>query len=388
MRYLIGVDEAGYGPNLGPLVIAATLWELDACQIPPSTHPDLYEALGDCVRAAGKASTDDARVQIADSKQVYKAGKGLDQLELGVLSALRSLGFHPHSWQELCQTLAAGWLDEADLPNWYAAHVCKLPSAASEEAVELAAATFCNAFQKSGVRLKRVRARMIFPLDFNERIRQRGTKGLLLSEASLQLVADLLDEIERKSSMSTHASGASGEELYAGGSTVRPAPFVVASAEQSAQAVVQSQALPTQNHLLNAPMSSTSSEGETLVFLDKHGGRNKYAGLLQHVIPDGFPIIESEGPRLSSYRCQSGKRQIRFQFEVGGERHLPVALASMTAKYLREKVMHAFNAFWRAEIPSLKPTAGYPVDARRFLAEIKEKMCSLEISASQIWRDR
>ena len=27
MGYLIGTDEAGYGPNLGPLVISATAWE-------------------------------------------------------------------------------------------------------------------------------------------------------------------------------------------------------------------------------------------------------------------------------------------------------------------------------------------------------------------------
>ena len=30
MTLLIGTDEAGYGPNLGPLVVAATAWWIDA----------------------------------------------------------------------------------------------------------------------------------------------------------------------------------------------------------------------------------------------------------------------------------------------------------------------------------------------------------------------
>ena len=29
MTLVIGTDEAGYGPNLGPLVVTATLWEID-----------------------------------------------------------------------------------------------------------------------------------------------------------------------------------------------------------------------------------------------------------------------------------------------------------------------------------------------------------------------
>ena len=28
MGRLVGMDEAGYGPNLGPLVVAATVWDI------------------------------------------------------------------------------------------------------------------------------------------------------------------------------------------------------------------------------------------------------------------------------------------------------------------------------------------------------------------------
>ena len=29
-RIVIGVDEAGYGPNIGPLIVAATAWRVPA----------------------------------------------------------------------------------------------------------------------------------------------------------------------------------------------------------------------------------------------------------------------------------------------------------------------------------------------------------------------
>ncbi len=47
-RVFIGTDEAGYGPNLGPLVITATSWQAPAdlnCE-------QLWEALSDVVTNA------------------------------------------------------------------------------------------------------------------------------------------------------------------------------------------------------------------------------------------------------------------------------------------------------------------------------------------------
>ena len=71
-----------------------------------------------------------------------------------------------------------------------------------------------------------------------------------------------------------------------------------------------------------------------------------------------------------------------------GERMLPTALASMTAKYLRELAMRPFNAFWRRHIPGLKPTAGYPADARRFLDDIRLMQRRLGIEDRDLWRER
>ena len=69
---------------------------------------------------------------------------------------------------------------------------------------------------------------------------------------------------------------------------------------------------------------------------------------------------------------------VEFRFQPKGERHLPTALASMTAKYLRELAMRPFNAFWQRHVPGLAPTAGYPSDSRRFWNEIRARTRAAE----------
>ena len=67
---------------------------------------------------------------------------------------------------------------------------------------------------------------------------------------------------------------------------------------------------------------------------------------------------------------------------------MPVALASMLAKYIREAVMQRFNAYWCARMPELRPTAGYYGDARRFLADIQPLIASAEVAPEQFVRSR
>ncbi|MFP6648221.1 MAG: hypothetical protein VB817_02100, partial [Pirellulaceae bacterium] len=91
---------------------------------------------------------------------------------------------------------------------------------------------------------------------------------------------------------------------------------------------------------------------------------------------------------LSCYRWGPPGCRREIRFAVGGESFLPVALASMTAKYLRELAMAAFNAFWQQQLPGLRPTAGYPQDARRFAGEIDEARQLMEIENDLLWRCR
>ena len=71
-EWRVGIDEAGYGPNLGPLVQASA-----AFRVPTPTNC-LWEAFAkDARRAAGR----DARVVVDDSKLVHAGPLGLRRLE-------------------------------------------------------------------------------------------------------------------------------------------------------------------------------------------------------------------------------------------------------------------------------------------------------------------
>src|SRR5262249_52870334 len=57
-------------------------------------------------------------------------------------------------------------------------------------------------------------------------------------------------------------------------------------------------------------------EGEPLnFFVDKHGGRNTYAPLLQNAIPEGLVIAQQEGMARSVYRVAGVARPTRFTFQ-------------------------------------------------------------------------
>jgi hypothetical protein len=110
------------------------------------------------------------------------------------------------------------------------------------------------------------------------------------------------------------------------------------------------------------------------VVVDRQGGRTRYARFLWRVLAPKGIVVLSEENRCSAYRVEgkAGQRlTVKFLTQGDGEA-LPVALASMTAKYVRELHMELLNAYFQDRVgPGLRPTAGYVKDARRFLADIE-----------------
>lgn len=326
MAFLIGTDEAGYGPNLGPLVISATAWEVPDGLGNEGLHEHLDGVVARKPTYNARNRNADAGKQpvaITDSKALYSSDKGLKNLEMGLLAALAAIGIMPRTWQELWNALAPGAVDSMQSIPWFADYDEPIPIDCEAEQCAAAGENLKDGFVNAGVRLTAVRSRSVFAEEFNSLIYRYGSKGTTLSRQTLALAGELIDSLP---------------------------------------------------------------PGPVSVVCDKHGGRNRYAALLAVQFPDAVIEVHGESRQASHYRFGPHDRRVEFCFRTKAEACLPAALASMASKYLRETAMRAFNEFWRRRLPELKSTAGYPQDAKRFRADIAEEQKKLHIDDAVLWR--
>ena len=320
MALLIGTDEAGYGPNLGPLTICATSWEV------PEIDVDLYRLLAEFVSPKPGAVD---KITICDSKSIYSPSsrKSLTNLETYVLAMLYSLhGNVPTDASELDVLISGDQHGSLSRNSLWNLSLLKLPLVAELDSVVSLGSRFRSVCETTDTSLKQVRCHAIFPEEFNCSIERLGNKAELLSSETLTCVKQILE--------------------------------------------------PSTSHL------------ETHIVCDKHGGRSKYSALLNQCLTEQFVRVVGESRELSEYCWFEGDRKFQIHFKSKGESFLPTALASMIAKYFREVCMEVWNQFWLAKVPGIKPTKGYPLDAKRFKKEIAKTQVELGISDFSIWRNK
>lgn len=323
MLIYAGIDEAGYGPMLGPLCVGLTVIGLAREGGPVSradregegAPPDLWSLLAPVVWRAARDAEKHHGVAIDDSKRLklsnqLKTRHPLVHLEKGVLTCGRACWGERHATIAHDDALKEALGCPCDDPGEPVA----LPVANDEGALRLLGVKVGGAFERAGVRVLDLSCRRLEPGAFNERLGRLGTKA----SVSWSLVQELVARLWH-------------------------------------------------SHALKE-----ATETPRLV-LDRQGGRTAYADALRACVGEGVRIeTVGEAPERSVYEMAEGERRLRVIVEREAETdHLPVALASMTAKLVRELAMARFNRSWASRLPELKPTAGYVTDARRWLADVR-----------------
>ena len=328
MPYLIGTDEAGYGPNLGPLTVTGTLWQV------PDESLDLYDCLQSIVsrESVGRNIQAESKLHVADSKVVYQASGSIESLERSVLAILCSLRSRvPIDDRELLRETFSQCVEDriallaGENSLWSPAEAFDLPLHGSLDRLRISGSSFSDACLVEGVGLIDIRCQPVFPANFNRLTDSLGNKAHVLSSQTMQIISKLLEKTEAQ---------------------------------------------------------------DVTICCDKHGGRSRYLPLIHQHLTQQPVTVETEGRAVSRYHWQQANRRITIQFSAGGETQLAVALASMVSKYVREIFMHIWNEFWQEHVDDLKPTKGYPVDAKRFMSQIETTRGKLGIARSQVWRNR
>jgi len=324
MTIVAGIDEAGLGPVMGPLVVSAAVFDVPADRADASMWPLLA---GTVCRSPSRRR---GLIAFGDSKKLYgglRGGHGLEHLERGVLTMLSCGGHNPTTLAELLACVAPRCADHARQCPWYADLDLPLPRHLDPTSLRLDANSLRAACGRAGLNMLALASEPVLEEEFNRLIDITNNKSSLLFDVASRLFMRIW-------------------RLVPPGETAR-------------------------------------------VFVDHQGGRVRYLEGLQRVFEGCRFKIHEESETVSTYSFTDGRRAMDIAFLVKAEEnHLPVALASMLSKYVRELLMTLLNQFWARHRPGLSPTAGYYADGNRFYREIQPLMAEMQIDPRRVYRTR
>ncbi|MBI5360311.1 MAG: hypothetical protein HZA48_06980 [Planctomycetes bacterium] len=329
MAYIIGIDEAGYGPKMGPLVMASVAFSA------PDGKTDLWKSLGTVITKNCKNSDHGMKMPVCDSKKVFSPRKGTAQLEKTIhplLLLLKAQKNIPHSGgftlPEYLDLLDAGPHENfADYP-WYAG-IDRETAAGAGNGLKNFMQAVESALDCKGIKFLGAHLEIADAIKFNRSLSGQN-KSDFLFELFVNLARKTLNSMPAPAGNTGH-----GITVYAG----------------------------------------------------KHGGKNFYKNDFQNRFGTEKISIITESRAKSSYKVVAQPHAFTAHFLKDGEdAQFTIALASMFAKYTRELFMRAINRFWLNRVPGLKPTSGYPMDAKRFYNDISGVFLNMSIPRETLWR--
>ena len=277
---VVGIDENGYGPVLGPLVVTAVTLEFDG---------DPFEEL--------KTENFNFPIRVKDSKKIFARNlSGYAAGEILTWGILLAGGFDYSDLRSMIKKLTGEDFElhpDIEVPVW------------AKKAINLEIPAF---LKKTGIRIHEVKSKILFPGNFNEMIEMVDNKSFL----DYLLFEHLLYKLEFDFD---------------------------------------------------------------LAMMGKIGGTKFYEK--NFFMRTGTEVIETfeEKSQISGYRLRLPHREFDAYFILNGdEKYLPITLASIVGKYLREVFMLSLNyeAGFKDTIPYV---SGYRHDARtnELLERLKEK---------------
>jgi len=340
MYVYAGIDEAGYGPLLGPLVVGRfvlAIPKLSRDAVPDGQPPAMWQRLSKAVSKTLRERK--GRIVVNDSKKLKTAASGVRHLELSCLAFAALAGDQPQDAGDWLDALSGGCSDGVTnttppLPNWY--QPCeshpwqKLPSAVTPGELAVARSMLAGTAQRIGVEAVDYGAAVVCEPRFNTMVSATRSKAA----TSFTFVAGHLQHILQR-----------------------------------------------------------FGEHDSYVVVDRQGGRTAYRALLAECFPDADVSIEQESPQRSAYRIEASpnpsqptrKMSVCFEVQADG-RHMPAALASMVSKYTRELLMQRLNAYFGDRVEGLAPTAGYGSDGKRYWQQLQPHLAKLDIPREHVLR--
>jgi ribonuclease HII len=319
MVILVGIDEAGYGPILGPLVVSSSIFSLPHNLL----ASDLWQILSKSISDRRKRLA--GRLLIIDSKKAYNRASGIKHLERTVLTILKCIGKEPATLAELLELLCPSCLERLSDYPWYQ-DIGDYSLSIDKADKEIASTVLIDDFDSNGIELLDLKSCCLDVAYYNKMVAAVKNKANVLFSATCSLIKSAYDNFE-------------GDDLQ--------------------------------------------------IVVDRQGGRVHYRKNLQRMFGDMELKILRESPATSSYELQAGSKAMRVHFVVGADgRFLPVSLASMVSKYLRELLVGSINRYFAGFSGDLKPTAGYWKDGLRFIEDIQTSLPQVQFDNNQLIRSR